>query len=138
MRILLALILAVTSSAHAETTTVTIADYFDWANSTAFYVDAPRSIQTKMSEGVVALRKSNNTACYSSSDHTWLCKSNSFRFFRGISGNGIKQMSGYVCPNEDWLKKHKYYPIKELTDASCVHARWDAEEQAYHLYWPDA
>ena len=138
MRILLALILVVTSSANAETIAVTIADSFDWANSTAFYVDAPRSIQTKMSEGVVASRKSNNTECSSGSDPFWLCTSNSFRFFRGISGNGIKQMSGYVCPNENWLKKHKYYPIKELADARCVHARWDAEQQAYYLHWPNA
>jgi hypothetical protein len=126
------------SAANAGTDTVEIADYHDWGNSPAFYVDASRSIGARMAVAVVNARKSNSTACSSSPKPFWLCTSSPLRFFRGISGNGRKQQSGYVCRDEDWLKRHKYYPIKELTDASCVYALWDPDDQAYELRWPDA
>jgi len=125
-------------AATAGSNAVVIADYFDFANAPAFYVDAPHSVQTLMENAVEKHRQLNEEACHSSQSPFWLCSNAPLRYFRAITGNGQRQMSGYVCQDVDWLQRHKYYPVKELTDAICVYAQWDAEQQKYNIDWPDS
>ena len=133
---LLFLFLLAAPEANAGSDTVVIADYFDFANAPAFYVDAPHSIQTQMKNAVGKYRQLNEVACHSSQPPFWLCSNAPLRYFRAITGKGQRRMSGYVCQDVDWLQRHKYYPVKELTDATCVHAQWDVEQRTYNIDWP--
>ena len=131
------LFLLAAPAAHAGSDAVVIADYFDFANSPAFYVDAPTSVQIHMRNSVVKYRQLNEAACHTSQSPFWLCSSVPLRYFRAITGKGQRGMSGYVCQDVDWLQRHKYYPVKELTDATCAHAQWDEDQQTYNIDWPD-
>jgi hypothetical protein len=131
------LILATLSGTPPDYDKIVIADSYDWVNAPAVFIDAPRSVQKRMAPAVEAARKSKTVACAPSAKTAWLCVGSKFRYFQAITGNGDSLKSGYACPDEDWLTKHKYYSFKEITDASCIPAQWDADQQQYYLLLPD-
>jgi hypothetical protein len=131
------LVLAMSAGTSPEYDKIVIADAHDWVNSPAFLVDAPRSVQRRMAPAVDAARKSKTVACAPDAKTAWLCEAKKFRYFQAIAGNGDRLRSGYACPDEDWLTRHKYYSFKEITDASCIQAQWDADQQRYYLLLPD-
>jgi len=138
---LLALFAVSTSAIAADTPKaldeVVIADMVDFTNAIAFYVDAPTDVQRGMALATQKTVKANQKVCTSEKEPHWLCTSKQFRFFRGITGTGEKSRSGYVCVDESWVTRHKYYPEAMMVSDGCIQIEWDEEKRAYELLWPE-
>jgi hypothetical protein len=128
---------AATADRQVALDEVAIADYADFTHAVAFYVDAPINIQKEMAKTVQRTRRENQAECASKKESHWLCISKNFRYFRGITGTGEESKSGYVCVDEWWVTRHKYYPEKMMVSDGCIQIKWDDGKRGYELQWPE-
>jgi hypothetical protein len=116
----------------ADNVEVVIADYLDWANYPAFYVDAPSQSRPAMTLAVTTAVKGAEIECIAHESCSWLRLAGKLRFFRAVSGSGKALRGGMVCPDADWLPHQRYYQEKFLV-VDCIRLRWDFEMHRYKL-----
>lgn len=130
------LLLLLSAQSRAQNDQVVIADLKDWTHAIAFYVDASGSTQKELRAAVAQAREEHLRSCETQEKPSWLCSEKPFRYLRGITGVGGKAKSGFVCRDESWISRQRYYPEHMMTDDGCIRVDWHGWENRYQVAWP--